>query len=181
VQTRTVAFLALLTAVLVPAGLFLSYYVFRDIPDVPCFGGLSPTLQAEVDEYRRLAAPIHVTAGLVLGVAIAALSATRSVETGGPRRPGLPTTLGLAAYAGYLIAILADRDVGEAGLILGWLALLTGPAAVVLALVTLVLLRRGATRAAARSAAATAWLVALTLVPGDLGIVLTIDDPLCLD
>jgi len=180
VQTRTVAFLTLLTAVLVPAGLLLSYWVFRDVPDVPCSGGLSEALRVEVDDYRRGATPIHVFAGVVVGLALAALSATRGAEAGRAPRPGWPTTIGLAAYAGYLTAILGDRDVAEAGIILGWLALVTGPLAVGLALVTLVLLRRDARRAAAVCAATTAWLVALTLIPGDLGVILTIDDPLCL-
>jgi hypothetical protein len=180
VQTRTVAFLALLTAVLVPAGLLLSYWVFREVPDVHCSQPISDALRGEIDDYRRGATPIHVFAGVVVGVALAALSATRQADAGRPRRPGWPTLIGLAAYAGYLIAILAERGVAEAGVILGWIGLLTGPLVVVCALITLVLLRRGATRAAAVAAATTGWIVAWTLIPGALGLIVTIDDPLCL-
>jgi hypothetical protein len=181
VQTRTVAFLTLMTAVMVPAGLLLSYWVFRDVPDVPCFQPVSDELRGEIDDYRQGATPIHVFAGLVVGVALAALSATRQADAGRPRRPGWPTLVGLAAYAGYLISILADRDVAEAGAILGWVGLVTGPLAVASALITLLLLRRGRTRAAAVWAATTAWIVALTLIPGALGLIVSIDDPFCVD
>jgi hypothetical protein len=179
---RGAVFLTLLTALIVPSGLLLSYWVLRDVPDVDCFQTITPPLQQEIDEYRRGATPIHVLGGVVVAVALGILSSERRAQAGLSRRPGWPTAFALAIYAGYLAAILTNRDVAEEpGWLLGWLAILTGPIALILAGITLFLIRRGAGNAAATAAAATAWVVALTLIPGELGLILNIDDPLCLD
>jgi hypothetical protein len=178
---RGAVFLTLLTALIVPSGLLLSYWVLRDVPDVDCFQTITPPLQQEIDEYQRGAAAVHVLGGAVVAVALGILSSERRSHAGRSRRPGWPTVVALTVYGSYLAAILTNREVAEEGWLLGWLSLLTGPLALILAGITLFLIRRGAGNAAATAAAATAWVVALTLIPGELGLILNIDDPLCLD
>lgn len=179
--TRGAVFLTVLTAVVVPSGLLLSYWLLRDVPDVPCFGAIPLPVEEEIDQWRRGARPIHVLGGAVVALAIAFLSSERRARAGHSRLPGPATAVALAIYAGYLAAILANRDLAEDGYVLGLVSIVTGPLVVVLAALTLFLIRRGAPNAAARGAAATAWIVALTLIPGELGLIMSIDDPLCLD
>jgi hypothetical protein len=178
---RRVALWTLLVAFAVPCLLVLLYFVIREYPEAYCFQPQPRGHEAEVADYQAGATAIHLVAALPVAAALAALSVARNESRGRSRRVGWPTAVVLALYVAYLAAIAVDRDVAESGVILGWLSIIFGPVAIGLAILTAVLLHRRADRAAAIAAWATAWLVIWTLIPGELGLVLTADDPLCLD
>jgi hypothetical protein len=174
---RRAAFVTVGLVVAAATLLWLVFWVLRGWPDVPvCHAGLSGSEQRAVDAFQRGSGWLHLSAAVLVVVAIWRLAAARR----GAARPGRATLALLAMWSVLYVVALVEPEALLTG-VFAWVAFVTFPLGLLLLVAALPLLAAARTaRAGATVVLVLAWLVLVVLVPSHAYGVASVGEPFCM-